>query len=403
MTEPISDTLRRPITVGDTTFVLLGTAHVSPESVADVRRELAAQQYDAIAVELCESRHQSLSDPAALEKLDLFEVLRAGKAGMVMASLALGAYQQRLADQFDIRPGAELEAAIQGAKQQNRPLWLIDRDIGTTLKRIMRRVPWWQRFSLMTGLLGSLLSRQTVSAEEIERLKQGDMLESTFSEFAVQSSALYEPLIAERDRYMAARLLQALASIEKASDTPQQVLVVVGAGHLKGLENALQEGISDPASERAALERVPPAARWPKVIPWVVVAVILAGFALGFSRSTELGLRLVLDWVLINGGLCALGVLLARGHILTIIGSFFAAPLTSLNPTIGAGFVAAAIELMNRRPRVADFRALRESITDWKGWWRNRVARILLVFLFATIGSAVGTYLAGFRIIGQLV
>ncbi len=392
--------LIRPVTVNGTTFVLLGTAHVSPQSVADVRREIDGGDYDAIAVELCESRHKSLTDASSLEKMDLFEILRSGKAGMVMASLALGAYQQRLARQFDIQPGAELEAAARGAKRLNKPLWLVDREIGTTLKRVYRSMPWWQRPSIFTGLLGSLLSRDTVSAEDIERLKQGDMLEATFSEFAQSSSALYEPLINERDRYMAARLLE-LA--ESAPERPKKVLVVVGAGHLKGLEWVLATGMDNPAATRSELDEIPAPSRWPKVIPWLVVAVILTGFGIGFSRSPNLGMQLVLDWVLINGGLCALGTALARGHPLTIAGSFLAAPFTSLNPTIGAGFVAAAIELFARRPQVADFRGLRDAVADWRGWWSNRVARTFLVFLFATIGSAAGTYLAGFRIFEQLV
>ena len=392
--------LIRRVSVGDTHFVLLGTAHVSPESIADVRREIDRGAFDAIAVELCDARHKQLTDPNALEQLDLFEVIRNGKAGMVAASLAFGAYQQRLAEQFDIRPGAELEAAARAAKRLNKPLWLIDRDIGTTLKRVYRNAPWWQRFSLLSGLLGSVLSRQKVTGADIERLKQGDMLESTFNEFARGSASLYNSLITERDRFMAARLLEELT---QALSPPTEVLVVVGAGHLEGLAAALADGIADPHGEREALEQVPAPARWPKLIPWAVVAVVLIGFAVGFSRSTTLGWSLVLDWVLINGSFCALGTLLARGHVLTIVGSFFAAPLTSLNPTIGAGFVAAAIETFARRPRVEDFRSLREAVTQWRGWWHNRVARTLLVFFLATLGSGFGTYFAGFRILGQLV
>ena len=393
--------LIRPVQVGNTTYVLLGTAHVSPESVADVRREIRSGEYDAVAVELCESRYRSLMDPQSLETLDLFQVLRSGRAGMVMASLALGAYQQRLARQFDIQPGAELLAAVKGGEQRGVPVWVIDREIGTTLKRVYRSVPWWQRYSIFTGLIGSLLSRQQVTAADIERLKQGDMLESTFSEFAAESAALHAPLIDERDQYMAARLIESAQS--SANATPQRVLVVVGAGHLAGIERYLRDGLSAPEQTREALEQIPPPARWPRLLPWLVVVVILAGFAIGFSRSTELGLSLVADWVVINGALCALGVALARAHPVTVLGAFVAAPLTSLNPTIGAGMVAGGIELMMRRPRVADFRELRDAVASWRGWWRNRVARTLLVFLMATLGSAVGTYLAGFRILGKLV
>ncbi len=393
--------LIRRVQVANTTFVLLGTAHVSPQSVADVQREIGNGEYDAVAVELCDSRYRSLMDPQSLERLDLFEVLKSGRAGMVMASLALGAYQQRLARQFDIQPGAELQAAVKGGQRRGIPVWVVDREIGTTLKRVYRSVPWWQRYSIFTGLIGSLLSRQEVTADDIERLKQGDMLESTFSEFAAESSALHAPLIDERDRYMAARLLEEANAAP--ADTPRNVLVVVGAGHLAGLEANLADGIASPADTREALDQIPPAARWPRVLPWAVVAVILTGFAIGFSRSTELGLSLIGDWILINGGLCALGVALARAHPVTILGAFAAAPLTSLNPTIGAGMVAGGIELMMRRPQVADFRGLRDAVATWQGWWSNRVARTLLVFFFATLGSAAGTYFAGFRILGKLV
>ncbi|PWG63249.1 TraB/GumN family protein [Spiribacter halobius] len=397
MSEATPEQLIRRVAVGETTFTLLGTAHVSSASVADVEREVGSGRYDAVAVELCDSRYRTLTQPDSLERMDLFQILREGKAGMVAASLALGAYQQRLAEQFGIRPGAEMEAAARGARQSGYPVWLIDREIGTTLKRVYRRVPWWQRAALLSGLLASTLSRERIEAEDIERLKQGDMLESTFAEFAERSAVLYDSLIAERDRYMAARLL------EEARSGAREVLAVVGAGHLAGIAAALEQGIEDPVGVQRELDRVPPGARWPRVIPWVVVAVILGGFAIGFSRSTELGLQLVLDWVLINGGLCALGALLAAAHPLTVITSFLAAPLTSLNPTIGAGFVAAGAELALRRPQVRDFRRLRTDVTRARGWWHNRVSRTLLVFLFTTIGSAAGTYLAGFRILGQLV
>ncbi len=138
------------------------------------------------------------------------------------------------------------------------------------------------------------------------------------------------------------------------------------------------------------------------MLPWGIVALVLAGFVIGFSRSQELGLQLIGDWIVINGGLAGLGALIALAHPVTILGVIIAAPLTSLNPLIGAGFVAAAIELWLRKPSVGDFSNLRKDVTKATGWWRNRVARTLLVFFLATLGSAAGTYLAGFRIFGRL-
>jgi len=392
-TEPMAT-----VTIGDSRVTLLGTAHVSKSSADKVRELLASGDYDAVAVELCPSRYNAIVDPDALARMDLFQVIREGKAAMVTASLALGAFQQRAAEQMGIQPGAEMRVAIEDAKQAGLPVLLIDREVGITLKRIYRNVPWWQRFNLIAGLLGSVMARDKVSEEEIERLKEGDILESTFAQFAEEEKDLFKPLIDERDRYMVARLRE---EIEK--HPRENLLAVVGAGHLAGMVRYFQQPAeSPPAEEIAELDHVPPGRGWAKRIPWLIVLLVLIGFGIGFSRSPDLGWQMVLDWVLINGGLSALGALIAGGHPLTVIGAFLAAPLTSLNPTVGAGMVTAAIEVYFRKPKVSDFGHLRSDTTTLKGWWRNRVTRTLLVFLFSTLGSAIGTYVAGFRIFGRL-
>lgn len=378
-------------------ITLLGTAHVSRASADKVRELLTTGDYDAVAVELCPSRHGAILDPETLARLDLFQVLRSGRAPMVAASLALGAYQQRLAEQFGIEPGAEMRAALLCAKAAHLPVLLIDRDVGITLRRTYRNVTWWRRAGLLAGLLASVLSREQVSEAQVERLKEGDMLESTFAQFADRHQELFVPLIDERDRYMAARL-----RAELAEGRHQSVLAVVGAGHLKGIQRYLLEDSTPPAAVVEELDRLPPSSRWPQLLPWAIVGLVLAGFAIGFARSPELGWSLVADWVLINGGLAALGALAAAGHPLTVAGAFVAAPLTSLNPTVGAGMVTAAVELYLRKPTVGDFGRLRRDTGKLGGWWRNRVARTFLVFLFSTVGSALGTYLAGFRIAGRL-
>lgn len=382
----------------NTEYTLLGTAHVSKVSADEVRQLISSEEFDAVAVELCPARFASLKDPDALAKLDLFQVIKEGKAGMVAANLALGSFQQRVAEESGIAPGEEMKAAIEEADKLNLPLLVIDRDVGITLKRVYRSVPWWQRAGLLLGLFTSLFSREKVSPEEIEKLKQGDMLESTFSEFAAESEHLYQALIAERDHYMALRLAQ-----ENGDSRYKKVLVVIGAGHLKGLAESLKGHLpADPSEQLEILRSLPSGNQWLKFIPWLIVALILSGFVIGFSRDTGLGAQMVVDWILINGGLSALGVLIAGGHPLTILTAFIAAPLTSLNPTIGAGFVAAAAELYFRKPKVADFSKLRQDTSSLKGWWKNRVSRTLLVFILATLGSAIGTYVGGFHIYDQL-
>lgn len=377
-------------------YTLLGTAHVSRASVDAVRHQLEHGEFDAVAVELCPSRHKALADASAWRDMDLFAIIRAGKAGMMMASLALSAYQRRIAEQFGIEPGAEMKVAMDAAESTGLPLQLIDREIGITLKRTSRRLSWWQRWMLTNGMIVSLFSRQKISEEDIERLKQGDILEETFSEFATASPELYETLIDERDRFMAARLRE-----ENAGRSGQRVLAVIGAGHLEGTARALQSDV-DPASQVEALNRMPRPSRIWKFIPWLILVAVLSGFAIGFSRSPELGWSLVLTWVAINGGLSAIGAALARAHPLTVVTALLAAPLTSLNPTIGAGMVTGAMEASLRKPKVADFESLRDDVVKLSGWWKNRVARVFLVFFLSNLGSAVGTWVAGLSMIRQL-
>jgi len=393
-----SEDPRINVRLGGSELTLLGTAHVSRASADKVRELLQAGGYDAVAVELCPSRHQALMDPDALARMDLFSVIRRSRVYMVVASLALAAYQQRLASQFGIEPGAEQRAAIMVARERRLPVLLVDREIGVTLKRTAGNLSWWKRFGLFSGLLATLLSRDEVTEEEIERLKEGDVLETTFAEFAEDRRDLYVPLIDERDRYMAARLRE-----EIAEQRPEKVLAVLGAGHIEGVAGHLREVPGrDPRAELAELDRLPSPQRWPKLIPWLIVVLVLGGFGYGFYQSPGLGLRVILDWVLINGSLSALGAAAAAGHPLTVVAAFLAAPLTSLNPTIGAGMVTGAAELCLRRPSIGDFGRLRRDIATIKGWWRNRVSRTLLVFLFSTLGSAIGTYVAGFRIFERL-
>jgi len=382
-------------------YTLIGTAHVSRASADAVQALASSGDFNAIAVELCPARYDALTAERKWTDLDLYKVVREGKAGLVMANLALSAYQRRIAEQFGIEPGAEMRAAVAAAANGKIPLQLIDRDLATTLRRSYSSVPWYKRIYLMTGLALGMISSDEIDEDSIEKLKEGDILEATFTEFAEQSPELFESLIAERDRYMAARLRQ-----ENSNDRPslsqKHVLVVIGAGHMEGMTNHLESMQENPADVRRELDRIPPKARWPRIIPWAIMLLIMAGFVIGFSRSPQLGWQLVLIWIVINGGLAALGALIARGHPLTVLSAMIAAPLTSLNPTIAAGMVSGVVESWLRKPKVSDLESLRFDITSVKGWFRNPATRILLVFFFSNLGSAIGTWVAGFKIFEAL-
>ena len=383
-----------------TEYVLLGTAHVSRSSVEAVQAMLAHDRFDAVAVELCESRAHGMRHPEAFRQTDLFQVIRQGKAGMVAASLVLSSFQQRLADQYGIQPGAEMKAAMDGADAAGVPVWLVDRDVGTTLKRAWHSVGFWQRFGLLGSLLASVFDREDIAEQDIEKLKQSDLLESAFSDFAGQSEPLYRSLIAERDSYMAARLREEAG--RGAGDPPRRVLVVIGAGHLKGLAAQLRDGRDDPAATAAALAQTPPKARWPK---WLALGLVLAVFGLiayAFHRNAALGTDALWHWVLFTGGFAALGALAAGGHPLSVVAAFVAAPIKPFRPGIPAGGISAMAEAWVRKPRVGDFETLRDEVGHWTGWWKNRVARTLLNFFLVSVGTLIGEYSAGIHILKSL-
>lgn len=376
-------------------YTLLGTAHVSQASVEAVRDAVGSGAFDAVAVELDAQRLQALTDPDALARLDLIQVIRTGKTALFAANLALAAYQRRLAEQLGIEPGAELKRAVLEARQRELPVHLIDRDVGLTFKRASNRLGWWQRAKLGGGLMAALFVDEEVGADEIEKLKQGDMLESSFGEFASDSPELYESVIAERDRYMAARL-------RETHGDAREVLAVVGAGHLQGLARHLKEETRTPETIREELESLPKKSD----VPWftILLAVfVLGGFAWGFWRGgIDVGSDLLLQWVLATGVLGAIGCAVAGGHPLSILVAFVASPITPLHPALASGTLSALTEAWLRKPTYADFMALRDDVQSWRGWWRNRVARVLLNFFLTSLGTAIGVWTGGLRMLGRL-
>ncbi|WP_425605680.1 TraB/GumN family protein [Pseudoxanthomonas daejeonensis] len=377
-------------------YTLLGTAHVSQASIDAVHAAIDSGGYDAVAVELDAGRLQSLADPAALAQLDIVKVLRDGKAHLFAANLALAAYQRRLAEQLGVEPGAELKAAVQEARARNLPFHLIDREVGLTFRRAMQKLGWWGRAKTGAGILLAMVGDEEIGEDDIEKLKGGDVLESSFGEFAAHSPALYESVIAERDRYMAANLR------DLAGSGAREVLAVVGAGHLPGLARHLAEDTLAPQAVRSELEVV----EAKKSFPWFTLGLtvfVIGGFAWGFWQGgLDVGSDLIVQWVLATGLLGALGCAIAGGHPLSILAAFVASPLTPLHPALASGTISALVEATLRKPTYADFMALRDDVQTVKGWWRNGVARVLLNFFLTSLGTAIGVWTGGLRMLGRL-
>ncbi|GAB6196825.1 TraB/GumN family protein [Lysobacter xanthus] len=379
-------------------YTLLGTAHVSKASVDAVRAAIASGRYDHVAVELDAARMQALVEPEAMAKLDLVEVIRTGRTAMFAANLALAAYQRRLAEQLGIEPGAELKQAVLDARERELPVSLIDRDVGLTFRRAAARLGWWQRVKLGSGLAVSLVASDEVPEHEIEKLKEGDMLQSSFAEFASHSPELFDTVIAERDRYMAAGLREAGAG----TPAPREVLAVVGAGHLAGLARELETQQVAPAEMRASLE----ATAKKRKVPWVaivVVALLVGGVVWGFQHGgLKMASGVIVQWLWITALFTAIGAIAARAHPLSVLVAALVGPFKPFRPTVPSGAFAALTEARLRKPTYADFIALREDVRTLGGWYRNRVSRTLLVFTLTCFGTVAGEWIAIARIVGKL-
>ena len=370
-------------------ILLIGTAHISQSSVDEVNTVINQVQPDTVCIELCSSRYQAMLAKDQWKNMDIFKVIREGKSFLLFANLIMTAFQKRLGSRLGVKPGAEMFEAANVAEKLNSELVLADRDVKITLQRTWRGMRFWGKMKVLGQLLASLFIREEISKEEIEKLKESDALSEAMKMLAEQSPEMKRILIDERDQYMAEKIRQSMGKL---------VVAVVGAGHVKGLTAELEN-----KHNLAELESVPPtgkAVAWLKWgIPALIIALIVYGF---FTVDTDVSIEMIQRWFLINGTLSALGTAAAFGHPITIAAAFVAAPFTSLNPTIAAGWVAGLVEALLRKPQVRDFENLADDITHLRGFWQNNITRILLVVIFANLGSAIGTFAGGFAIAALL-
>ena len=366
-------------------ILLIGTAHISQSSVDEVNSVINQVNPDTVCIELCSSRYQAMLAKDQWKNMDIFKVIREGKSFLLFANLIMTAFQKRLGSRLGVKPGSEMFEAANVAEKLNSELVLADRDVKITLQRTWRGMRFWGKMKVLGQLLASLFIREEISKEEIEKLKESDALSEAMKMLAEQSPEMKRILIDERDQYMAEKIRQSMGKL---------VVAVVGAGHVKGLTAELEN-----KHNLAELESVPPtgkAVAWLKWgIPALIIALIVYGF---FTVDTDVSIEMIQRWVLINGTLSALGTAAAFGHPITIAVAFIAAPFTSLNPTIAAGWVAGLVEALLRKPQVRDFENLADDITHLRGFWQNNITRILLVVIFANLGSAIGTFAGGFAI-----
>ncbi|OHB25837.1 MAG: conjugal transfer protein TraB [Desulfuromonadaceae bacterium GWC2_58_13] len=374
----------RHITLSDKQIILIGTAHISQDSVDTVRRVIAQETPDGVCVELDEQRYQSLKNRSQWESLNIIQVIKKGQAPFLMANLALASFQKRMGLQTGVKPGAELAAAAEAAEAANIRVNLVDRNIRITLLRAWRKTGLWKKMNLLATLLASMFETNQIDEAELARLRQTDTLSAMLEEMGTILPSVKTILVDERDVYMAYHI----------RNTPgDKIVAVVGAAHMPGIMKWLEAEI--PASTIDEISQIPEKSTTSKLVPWIIPAVVILLFVIGFFLGDQKKFAdAAMAWVLANGLLAALGTLIAFGHPMTILSAFIAAPITSLNPTIGAGFVTGVVQAFVAAPTVRDMERVGDDMVTLRGWWSNRMTRVLLVFFFSSLGSAIGTLVA---------
>jgi len=387
------------VTLDGREFKLIGTAHVSRESIDEVRNIICEEKPDMVCVELDQGRYNAMAQNDNWEKLNLFKVFREGKGFLLIANLVLASFQRRLGNELGIKPGEEMKVAIEAAQELGIQYSLCDREVHTTLRRAWSRCGLWSKSKLLASLLASAFTTEKLSEQEIENLKDKNELDGMMSELADFLPGVKKTLIDERDRYLASKIWTSTPA-----QSNKRIAAVIGAGHMQGIKTHLEKlAHGEESSDVSELDVIHPPGFISKAARFIIPAAIISLIAAGFIRAgTGMGFSMMLRWVLWNGSLAAIGAIIALAHPLAILVSFLGAPITSLNPFIGVGILSGLVQVALRKPRVSDVHELTEDTTSLKGWYRNRITKALLVFLLSSLGSSIGTFVSIPAIAGLL-
>ncbi|MDR3191539.1 MAG: TraB/GumN family protein [Treponema sp.] len=379
-------------------IILVGTAHVSRESIEEVRRVIREEKPDRVCVELDQGRYGSISQKDNWEKLNVIKILKEGKGFLLIANLVLSGFQRRLGDELGVKPGEEMKTAVEAAEELGVPFDFCDRDVQITLRRAWTRCGFWNKCKLLASLLSGAFTTEKLSSGEVENLKKASELDGMMAELSDYLPPVKTTLIDERDRYLAAKIWQSSASARR-------IAAIVGAGHLQGLKSHLEKlSRGEEGADVEDLNIVPPKGILSRAVGWlfplIIVLLIGAGF---FHAGTDISRAMLLRWVLLNGSLAALGAVAALAHPLSVLVSFVGAPIATINPFIGVGLFSGVVEATLRKPRVSDAQSIAEDVGSLRGIYRNRISRALLVFFLSSLGGAIGNFIAVPSLAGLLV
>ena len=362
-------------------FILIGTAHVSKYSAEQVKEVIESERPDSVCIELDDQRYQTIKEGGKWKDTDIFKIIKEKKSTLLLINLIMSSFQKRMAKQFGINAGQEMIQGIESAQEIGANLVLADRNIQTTFSRIWHNVGFWGKIRLIFEIILSIFSNESITEEELEKLKSQDMLNSILNDFTASFPKLKVPLIDERDQYLAQKIKEAPGN---------KVVAVLGAAHVPGVKEEIYK-----EHDLVALSQLPVSSKAPIIIGWAIPILIVAVIAYTFFANPSAGAQQSISWVLWTGSFAALGTTIALGHPLSILTAFVAAPLAALHPLIATGWFAGLTQAYICRPSVRDLENLSDNIFSIKGFWSNKVTRILLIVTLANIGATVGTVIGG--------
>src|SRR5690625_3331246 len=403
MTEEQSNITR--IELDGKEYILIGTAHVSKSSAEEVKAVIETELPDSVCIELDKQRYENIMDENKWKDTDIFKVIKEKKTTLLLINLAISSFQKRIAKQFGIEAGREMIQGRKSAEEHGATLVLADRNIQITFSRIWGNIDAKGKVMLLSSILTGIFSNESITEEELEELKSRNSIDAILSEFTDEFPLLKKPLVDERDQYLAEKIRRAPG---------KKVVAVLGAAHIPGVQEEIQvyalhqeqqqhiPGVQEEIHKKHDLKKlltVPEKSKWPKRIGWLIPILVVTTILATFFINPDAGWQQTQSWLIWNAALSAVGAMVGFAHPLAVIAAFVVAPITSLNPLIASGFVAGMVQAYIKKPQVSDFEQLNEDVHSVKGFWRNKATRVLLVVLFANLGSAIGTFIAGTDII----
>ncbi len=369
-------------------IILIATAHVSKESVELVRQVIEEERPDSVCIELDEDRYNNIKNPKAWENTDIVKVIKSKKVGFLLANLALSSYQKRIAKQLNTSVGGEMIQGIESAKKIDATLVFADRKIQTTFLRIWRKLSLWEKGKLLISMLFSFGDDAKVSDKDLQELLKADMLESVLIDMRKQFPKIGDILISERDQYLASKIKEAPG---------EKIVAVLGGAHVPGVKKEIYR-----TQDMDSISTIPPKNPAAKIAGWLIPAAVIVLFIYAFFVNMQTGFERLSAWVLWTGILAALFTALSLAHPLSIITSLIVAPFTTINPVFACGWFTGLVEATIKKPTVQDIQRIPEDIFSFKGFFKNKFLRIILVVFMANIGASIGTFVAGADMIRNL-